>query len=335
MVALWILASLVIFAVGLGYRTMIDLRLARYQRDRLKASCLAKAGLNRAISEIKNDTNTFDSFQDSWADNENIFKSISPENNANESASVFYTTIDEYNKPKIVYGVADEERKININRTDNYGQLLIEGLLFSLTEVDAADASTLSEIAVEWMNPEVEPDIKKAIFKNAPLKTPEEFLLILEYFFQQKGLNPDDSRKQAGEIYDKIKDYVTVASEQKININTAERKTLEILINACIKFLRNQGGEVETDTQLLAVEIIKKRKQAPFATTDDLKPTDFAVADPNGTMIDEFKRSGLITVESQNFRIISVGEIKVHKIKKQINCVFNRENKALVYYYEN
>ena len=331
MVALWILASLVIFAVGLGYRTMIDLRLARYQRDRLKASCLAKAGLNRAISEIKNDTNTFDSFQDSWADNENIFKSISPENNANESASVFYTTIDEYNKPKIVYGVADEERKININRTDNYGQLLIEAMLLSLTDVDAADAGALSEIAQEWVSPEAEPDIKKNIFKNAPLKTPEEFLLILEYFFEQKGLKPDDSRKQAGEIYDKIKDYVTVASEQKININTAERKTLEILINACIKSLVNEG----TNAELLAGGIINKRNAAAFQSINDLNPDDFALVDPGGAVIDEFKRSGLITVESQNFRIISVGEIKVHKIKKQINCVFNRENKALVYYYEN
>ncbi len=44
MVVLWILAFLVLLGLGLGYSTSIDQRLVSYQRDRLMALYLAKAG---------------------------------------------------------------------------------------------------------------------------------------------------------------------------------------------------------------------------------------------------------------------------------------------------
>ena len=49
MINLWILALLVIFAIGLGHRASINLRLLRYQRDALKASLFANAGINKAV----------------------------------------------------------------------------------------------------------------------------------------------------------------------------------------------------------------------------------------------------------------------------------------------
>ncbi|MBI5144843.1 MAG: hypothetical protein HZA27_01505, partial [Candidatus Omnitrophica bacterium] len=42
-ISLWILAILVVFAVSLAQRAAASLRLARYQRDGLKAYLLAKA----------------------------------------------------------------------------------------------------------------------------------------------------------------------------------------------------------------------------------------------------------------------------------------------------
>jgi len=52
MISLWILAILVVFALGLGRRAMMNLRIAKYQKDKLKASCLARAGIKQAIVGI-------------------------------------------------------------------------------------------------------------------------------------------------------------------------------------------------------------------------------------------------------------------------------------------
>ena len=54
MISLWILAILTILAVGIGHRVSMGLRLARYQKDKLKGLYLAKAGLKVLIVE-KND----------------------------------------------------------------------------------------------------------------------------------------------------------------------------------------------------------------------------------------------------------------------------------------
>jgi type II secretory pathway component PulK len=65
---LWILTMLVLLSVGLGYSTSIDQRLVSYQRDRLKALYLAKAGYFRALAEIEQDsTPEVDSYLETWA----------------------------------------------------------------------------------------------------------------------------------------------------------------------------------------------------------------------------------------------------------------------------
>src|SRR5216117_461727 len=46
---LWTLAILVLLSLALGYTTALDQRLVSYQRDRLTALYLAKAGYQRAL----------------------------------------------------------------------------------------------------------------------------------------------------------------------------------------------------------------------------------------------------------------------------------------------
>jgi len=59
MVVLWILAFLVLLGLGLGYSTSIDQRLVSYQRDRLIALYLAKAGYFRALAHGCNSPTLF------------------------------------------------------------------------------------------------------------------------------------------------------------------------------------------------------------------------------------------------------------------------------------
>lgn len=54
-VTLWILALLSLLAIGIGFRVSIDLKLAGYQVDSLKAYEIAKAGIIKVIAELQKD----------------------------------------------------------------------------------------------------------------------------------------------------------------------------------------------------------------------------------------------------------------------------------------
>src|SRR5438874_2851081 len=72
---LWTLAILVLLGLALGYTTALDQKLVSYQRDRLEALYLAKAGYVRALVELERDrVSQIDSYLDSWADNPDAFR---------------------------------------------------------------------------------------------------------------------------------------------------------------------------------------------------------------------------------------------------------------------
>jgi type II secretory pathway component PulK len=153
MITLWILTILVIFSLGLGHRAVINLKLTQYQKDRLSLSYLAKAGVNRSISEAVNDkTQNYDDLKDSWADNQDVFKDMSFQKNSSESVTIGYLTQDrKTGKDTVVYGLIDEERKININRIDAIGQRQLFEILKN-TKLDTAKAEELKNIIVEWID---------------------------------------------------------------------------------------------------------------------------------------------------------------------------------------
>lgn len=83
-IGLWILVILTMLALSIGHSVSMSLRLNAYQKNKLKAICLAKAKMNKAIVELENDTNNYDALNESWAE-------------------------------EAKFGIVDEERKININ----------------------------------------------------------------------------------------------------------------------------------------------------------------------------------------------------------------------------
>ncbi|MCM8790027.1 MAG: hypothetical protein NC916_03310, partial [Candidatus Omnitrophica bacterium] len=112
--SMWILIILTILAIGIGHRVSMALRLSRSHRDKLKARYLTKVGINRLVVELDNDSNDFDALNEDWANNEKLFSKILASDNQNEFAQVSYTVIEGKDK-RVIYGVRDEERKININ----------------------------------------------------------------------------------------------------------------------------------------------------------------------------------------------------------------------------
>jgi len=309
MISLWILAILVVFALGLGQRATINLRLAGYQKDKIKAACLAEAGIKRAIVELEKDAqkNTYDTLYETWStgkddSNNNIFENIEIVPGEDEKFSV---------------KVTDEERKININTAPV--ELLIA--LLNSPDIDIQDAAEVAASIVNWINTSREP-----VFKNAPLKTPEELLLALEYFYEQKE-SPEKSRDKAYETFSKIKDKVTVWGEQ-LNLNTASDDVLIMLANSVA-----QTNEEKNLVAGFVGEINNlKEKQDILALrqTDEIDAIIASKSEYNNLWVNLKPK---VSTQSQFFSIKSEG--KVGNITKKITVVYNRGQKSFVYRHEN
>lgn len=334
MISLWILAILVIFALGLGHRASINLRLVKYQRDRLKATYLAKAGINRAIVELEKDNqNQWDSLEEIWSTGidsvtkKPLFENIEiPEGSGNR-----FTVKYLYDKDRNVYlCTEDEERKININGIDTNlkKQVLVRLLEFAGVE----NPSELKELLMKWIDSAADAEDKENIFKNSSLKSQEELLIILEYFYKNRGENNPSEKAQ--NIYNKIKDLITVYGDEKININTV---SIEILNNILMPALFNAltSGSITYDQiNDISQRIITVRNNGRIFDTSDIKgklTSSSNFSTEQQTAFNEL--NSYIAINSDNFRIASQG--KVGNIIKNITTIYDREGKKIVYWHEN
>src|SRR5207245_7611009 len=106
---LWTLAILVLLGLALGYTTALDQRLVSYQRDRLTALYLAKAGYVRALVELERDPiPPANSYLESWAHNPEAFQQVPL---GSGRFTVGYAWAGQEGAGAVVYGVVDEERK--------------------------------------------------------------------------------------------------------------------------------------------------------------------------------------------------------------------------------
>jgi len=335
-ICLWILVILTIFAVSIGHRVSMSLRLSRYQRDRLKAIYLAKAGVDRAIVEIREDeTEDYDSLIDGWANNEEAFANILLSDDEAEFANVGYSLAIEEEGEETVFGVIDDERKININRIDTLGRLQLIHI-FALLDLDPLEASDLADTMVEWISDTVEPELGKQVFKNSELKVPEELLLVLEYFYKNK--NVEDYRGKAKEVYCKAKDTITAFGE-KLNINTASVEAIKSLTYAAVDNIGAGATYLHADSLVSGIDNARNGEDNILATSDDL-PFE------NASTIENFKTTlpleeqaileeiiNELTVKSSYFRIEAIGNSR--QVSKEVHAIYNRDQDKVIYWHEN
>ncbi len=240
-VTIWILIILTVLAVGVGHRNTIGVKLNRYAIDRLKSYYLAKAGVQAALRELIKDnmnsqTKNYDTLYQcgiSLADGqipEDIFKDKPL---GEGSYSIKYDR-EIGGKSQKVYGLMDEERKININAINAQNQIVLEKLL-ELLDVDGETAKTIASSVVDWQDSDS--DLTNGEFgaedshymglekpyhcKNAKFESLNELLLV-------RGVTKD--------LFLKIKDYLTIFNfayvDLKVNVNTADKIVLLAIARA-------------------------------------------------------------------------------------------------------
>lgn len=313
-IVIWIVTVLVIFVVGLSALVASRLNTFKYFRDTNRAYFVALGAVNKAIAEVNKEAKIswYDSLSEPWSNNPLEFQEILIGGGVGR-VSYEYPTPAGATENITFYGAADEERRININKVN---ATVLQTLLVKVGEVETNKALALADAIIDWRDEDntprpygVENDYYITLkppypSKDKDFEIPEELLLV-------KGMTP--------EIYNKIKDMVTVWGDGRVNINTAPAGTLRALglpislVSNIYRFRAGRDGTLGTsDDNIIPKEgelVARLLKEIP------LSPADIELL--NGLIV-----SDLITAGSKYFRITARGTI--HNKTREITCIIQR-----------
>lgn len=335
-ISLWILAIISLLCLSLAHRVMINIKLVKFQRDRMKSLYIAKAGIQEAMNVLKGDsTPGTDVLNELWSrgyDEEAegdgyIFKEVELGDGVFTVSYVFDDSDSE--SPAYLYGMSDEDRKININEADSE---LLESL-FDL--IGASDPESLAENIIYWRGDASE-GVKDSYYegsqipyppRKAPLKSIEELSLV-------KGFREDPELVKECERY-----FTVYTSDNSININTTYQEILKSvfvglgaddvnpglsdrLVSSVIDFRDGSDNEEATDDDVVIIsngikEILKK---------DLVEPTEIDWVD---------NQAFPFTDNSNLFRIEVLAGLNTGKVQKKVTVVIDRSEEPFKVTYWN
>lgn len=314
---LWSLCLLTVFAVNLSHGARQRIIMVGRLEQRNKLHFIADAGIRRSILELKKmeEGSAFTALKDYWSSNRGIFRKIRVSDEGKFTISYEYLNT-ETGKRQIRYGMVDEERKININHTK---PKVIERLL-KIVGLDGMEAQNLSASIVDWRDNDSELSIPLGSAEDRyyrglrdPYEAKDADFEVLDELFLVKGMN--------AEIFDKIKDYVTIYGEGKININTASKEVLlslglqESVVNKILSFRYGEDSvEATLDDYVFT---------SPGAITADLSQM-YSLSASQVANLSNLISEGKITTKSDNFMIRSTAMLNKNKASSEIICVFGK-----------
>ena len=295
MVALWVMAILAVFALALGQRSALDLKIARIHRDNLKARWLAASGITQAVALIDADESPeYDTVSECGFS----LKGRQPQD-------ILARNWEDYGGFRIE--ISDEESKINAVEKQAQSQLkriLTEKLRYSDTFTDKLVA---------------------AVKPETPLPVPEELAFVIEGVYLADARPPDEALAKSRADFSLIKGMITLYGEGRVNLNTAPKEVLDILCAG----IPNAGGLgqkiIDFRERGFFNENTAEAVKDKLAGNSSLTGDELAAI---GALYDQ----DIPSVKSDNFRIKSTGT--VNKTSKTITAVYSRAGKKFIYWQE-
>ncbi len=203
--ALWTITLLSMLAIGLAYRVSIELRLTKYQLEDLQMIQMAKAAL--VLSQDLIDAKaSVHALNQEWSHNKKqlsampLMGGVATWSRANPSGNP---------GDPVLYGLSDEESRININ---------IAGIGL-MTRIPGIDRS-LAEAIVDWRDANTVPTVSGGeeydgyAPRNGMFRSVDELLLV-------KGMTR--------ERFLKARPFLCAHGSGRVNVNTASAGVLEAL----------------------------------------------------------------------------------------------------------
>ncbi len=307
--ALWILALLTVIAIGLSRHALIDLRLDHYDLRSTEARWLARAGIRHATAVLNMEAsadslNAWDAVTEVWAYSPELFKHVAC---GNGFFAVGYAIKNDEADVREVYGMVDENRKINLNRAPAEILLRLPGMNAEKVAalLDWRDRDDISEAggaeAAYYLA--LHPSYR---CKDADLDCVEELELV-------RGFTQHDVQR--------LRPLVTVYGDGRVNINTASAEVLQVLglrpelVRTIVAARQGPDGEPFTSDDLVfknAFEISRALHRLTPLTPDDQ------------IMLNRLAAQGLLGVASSHFTITAVGIAMNGELRQSITAVVHR-----------
>jgi len=318
-ISLWAVCLLTIFSIVLGYQVRQKLTLAQRLDEKSKLHFIAGSAVSKAIVELESqDQKPYDALGDSWSNN----SAFGQMNIGDGKVSISYDYIDEKSGTgQTQYGLVDEERKININKV---GLPVLERLFRIVAGLDETAAQELAACVIDWRDSDSQLSIPLGSAESLdyrsmqyPYEARNQDFEVLEEMLLVKGMTQD--------VFEKIKDYVTIYGSGKVNINTVPRPVLLALglskeiTDGIMSFRAGVDGVIGTaDDNIFDTvpNIIPKFSQ--FYHLSDSELTEL------GVVVNQY-----LVTNSKNFMIKAVAKLNNKGDSVELVCVVDRRGNIL------
>ncbi len=318
-VALWSLCSLSVFAVILSYEVRQKINLVKRLDERAKLRLIADCGVKASIAKLKAGiVKNYDSLKDDWSNDLGAFKDINID--AGRYNICYNDKAIDSGLTETRWGIADEERKININKAS---LSVLERLIHIVLNLDEIEAQELAAAIVDWRDSDSELSIPIGSAEDSyysgqgfPYEAKDANFEVLEEIVLVKGMSK--------EIFRQIKDYLTIYGSGRVNVNTAGRQVLFSLgLNESIveKILHFRGGKNEPDS--LEGNIFTEPLSIVPQLSQYVNLSGTEVALLSG-VAEQF-----LCTKSDNFMIRCVASLQNRKDTVELSCVATRKGKIL------
>jgi len=323
LITLWSICLLSVMAVSLGYGVRQKVNLAKRLDDTDRLRLISEAGIKVTIAElIKEDA--FDersgfSYKHFLSSNAVLFKDIKI---GSGTCNICYNFLDDETGLIVTrYGLMDEESKININTAR---QKVLEGLFSRVAGVDEMDSQSIAASICDWRDEDSQLSIplgsaEDSYYRNSQMayEAKDSDFEVLEELLLVKGITT--------EIYQKVKGYITIFGNGKVNINTASRPILLTLginrniVEGIISYRAGEDGITGTEDDKM------------FSGSGSVVPIIsrfYNLAPSELVEITAIAEQSLCT-DSENFMIRNIAQLNNRKYSKEVVCIADKEGEIL------
>jgi len=339
-VVLWLVTIMSMLAVSITAFSSGQIIFTRNLRNRAACYYLARAGIIMGIAELERNQTlspNFDALKDEWSNKAEIFANRTLRSGTFSVTYEYASGLKVYNTMEgdkaitnTFYGMIDEDRKLNINAQTRPDY--IKNLFQQVAVLQEDQAKALADCIMDWRDQdsirrqygaEAEhyenlPNSYKC--KNNKFDTLEELILV-------KGMTP--------EIFNAVKDYITIYGDSRANINTAPYNvliTLGLTASAADAVIRARAGVDEAE----GTEDDEVFTQPNAITNIVGKRTSLSQSDSDS--ITKLVNAGMLKVSSDYFKIISIGSLSGDeggkKNSAKITCIAHKNSGKIVYWQE-
>lgn len=326
---LWLLLFVSLITAAVGFNVRLRLRQVGQLETREKLRNLADAGVEKAryMLAFREDQKAKpDLLNGPWSASPPDFRGISI------GPGIFSVEYPAEKRPKewkdpedMRYGLCDEERKIHLNRTDSV--LILTRLFQYGAALAVEEARTLARSILDWRDEDDDPSeggAESRYYRAArtPYLPKNRDFDVLEELLYVRGMTP--------EILERVRPYLTLTSNGKINLNTAP-----------FVVLAAQGMPETLIDKVLAT---RRGRDAKDATEDDVAFSNLesvpdqvdsyaALSDEERARLTDFMQSGAFDVRSETFAVRSVARLTRGRQVLTVSAVM-RENGEILQWQE-